>query len=247
MPTSRTRTSAHPRLSFGTGPDVAFSFPFSIRKESTTALYRLLGSSRSTPAKRAPFFLKVVQARHLFVPQRHNRVHAHRPPRRNVGSRQGDHDQQRCYAKKRHRVVHADAKKQTRQKSRHNESSHKPDPHSQQRQSQCLPQNYAPHRTQLRAQRHPHSDFLRPPAHRVAHHSINSDGREQQRQSREDGHQHRRKSPRRNGIRNQPIQRHHVRHRQIRIELMHHFGDRRRDPQGIGSRTHNKIRRPSPH
>src|SRR5258706_2972079 len=35
MPTSRTRTSAHPSRNFGTGFEVAFKFPFTVRKEST--------------------------------------------------------------------------------------------------------------------------------------------------------------------------------------------------------------------
>src|SRR5258707_12205241 len=35
MPASRTRTSAHPGRNFGTGFEVAFNFPFTVRKEST--------------------------------------------------------------------------------------------------------------------------------------------------------------------------------------------------------------------
>src|SRR5260370_4740942 len=35
MPASRTRTSAHPGRNFGTGFEVDFNFPFTVRKEST--------------------------------------------------------------------------------------------------------------------------------------------------------------------------------------------------------------------
>ena len=45
IPASRTRTSAHLRRNFGSGLDVAFSFPLLTRKESTAALYRLPDTS----------------------------------------------------------------------------------------------------------------------------------------------------------------------------------------------------------
>src|SRR5256885_8987811 len=65
---------------------------------------------------------------------------------------------------------------------RNRATTNAPEPNSQQRQLEFLPENHTLHGSQLRSQRHTQSNFLRALAHRVAHYPINSDGREQQRQ-----------------------------------------------------------------
>src|SRR5713226_5529211 len=85
MPASRTLTSAHPARNFGSGSDVAFSFPFSIRKEST-----MLSSSVSSflyglailPAKLsgpAPPFSPSDRTWHPAAPAGDRGPYIHRP------------------------------------------------------------------------------------------------------------------------------------------------------------------------
>src|SRR5439155_928253 len=68
IPASRTRTSAHPGRSFGSGLDVAFNFPLSTRKESTVRclaclLLVFVGARfcRQSPPSRRRHFLDQIE------------------------------------------------------------------------------------------------------------------------------------------------------------------------------------------
>jgi hypothetical protein len=122
----------------------------------------------------------------LLVPERHDGIHARSAARGNVRSGKRDSDLQKRDAEERNRIVNANIKEEAGQETRKNESARQAKPNADEGQFESLTENHSAHIRELRPKRHAEPDFLGALADRIAHHPIDSDGREQERERRED-------------------------------------------------------------
>src|SRR6185369_4622782 len=120
-----------------------------------------------------------------LIPQRHHRIHSHRPPRRQPTRRHPHDRQQPRHHHKRPRIRRRNFKQQTPHHSRHSHCSDYTHSNPHQRQPRTIRQHQSQHIPTLRAQGHANPNLMPALPHPVRHRPVNSHGRERQRKSRE--------------------------------------------------------------
>src|ERR1700722_16380997 len=120
----------------------------------------------------------------LLVPQRHHRIHPHRPSRRHK-TRHYHHDHQPAGPHyKRHRIGTLHPKQLAPHHPRQQKRPNNPNPRSNDRQHQSVTHHQQQHVPAAGSQRHPNPQFVGPPRNRIARHAVNPHHRQQNRQSR---------------------------------------------------------------
>src|SRR6266404_1964081 len=122
----------------------------------------------------------------LLVAQCFHGIEAHGRARRQITGRQSNQEKNDWDQREARRIVRGNSVETAGQKFREEERAHESDREADQNQPQALTGNEPENVAGLRAERHPHADFLRPLPDRVGHHAIKPERREEEREPRED-------------------------------------------------------------
>ena len=141
-------------------------------------------------------------------------------------------------AGKRQRVRDANAEQHRLQQARQGERSAQAEHNSDGRQRRALPDHHAHHVRLRRPQRHAHADFMRALRHRVGDQPVDSDRRQQQRDSREQRQQHGVEARLRDGQRQRLLHGADLRQGHARVDGLNVPAKRRRQASGVARRAH---------
>ena len=115
-----------------------------------------------------------------LIPQRHQRVHFRRPPRRDVTCEQRHAGEQQCDNRKRRRISRAHAKQQARHQARQREGSRQTNHLSDQDQGHTLPYHQSEHISLSCAQSHTDADLVGSLRDGIGHDAVDAHGGQDQ-------------------------------------------------------------------
>src|SRR5689334_15906659 len=115
----------------------------------------------------------------LRVAQDHDRIDTQRARSGNQTSEQRNQSEQNHDHHKRERIGRRHSKQQALDKTCQHKRRHHADPNPDTNQQESAPEDQFQDRGRLRAERHANPDLARVLGHRVTHHAVNADQREQ--------------------------------------------------------------------
>ena len=200
---------------------------FSVNSVSSVAPFLRSGVSVTSVSSKA-------SAAVSLLPDRHQRIDAHRPPRGHIAGERGDRQQTAAVDGIAHRIERRDVEEHGRDRAAPGASA-PARPMATPTAASFMPPPTTSARTSpaLGADGHPHADLPRALADRIRHHAVEADRREEQRRRREGRQQQHREPPLRDRLGDDTAQRASSKGGQCRVDLAQRLPRCGRELRGI--------------
>src|SRR5262245_30629617 len=197
-------------------------------------------------AYRLTAYCPLLFAFHLLTPQRHHRIHLHRPPSGDITGQQRHSEQKRRRDCECQRVGRPDLEEQRFEEAGESESSRRPDHRADQSQEHPATDDQPEDITRARSERQPNADLARPLRHQIGHYAEQPHRSQQQRDAGEASQQKHIEAARAERVIEQLLDRLDVKDRHVRVNRAQHAAHRRCLVRRLSARADDQTRLYSP-